>query len=400
VTLLVEPDPAQAETLSFAIGGEVTVLDGVHEVNRRFEQDPAELLVVLGPEVEQSMALGLAEDLRLKRPHVGVVLLRRRVDVVVMGYALRAGIREVVDPDDLAALGSACNRSLEISRRLAGTATAGGDARVEGRVVTVFSAKGGCGKTTVATNLAASLAADGERNVCIVDLDLAFGDVAIALQLMPTRTITDSAAMVGTMDEQGVRSLVTPHSPGLDTVLAPTEPGQAERVDVKVVGELVRVLRRMYDYVVIDTPPAFSEHVLAAFDASDCYILLATLDIPALKNLRLTLEMLELLGYPQAGWLVALNRSDSKVGLAVDEVERTLRSPVLVQIPSSRAVPASINKGVPIVLDDPSHAVSQAVRQLSRLVAERSGASPHQTPPPEPSGRRGRLSVLRRGGAR
>ncbi len=94
----------------------------------------------------------------------------------------------------------------------------------------------------------------------------------------------------------------------------------------------------MYRYVVIDTPPAFSEHVLSAFDLSDAYVLLATLDVPALKNLRLTLDMLDLLGYPRSSWLVVLNRSDSKVGLAVDEVEKTLRSPVAAQIPSSRAV--------------------------------------------------------------
>jgi pilus assembly protein CpaE len=401
VTLLVEQEPDLAETLAFAVGGQVTVVDAVHEVARRLEQDPAELLVVLGPHVEQSLAFGLAEDLRLNRPHVGVVLLRRRVDVVVMGHALRAGVREVVDPEDLTALGAACSRSLEISRRHAGTAGLSADASPEGRVVTVFSAKGGCGKTTVATNLAATLAGGGEANVCIVDLDLAFGDVAIALQLVPARTITDTSAMVGTMDEQGVRSLITPHSPGLDTLLAPTEPGQAERIDVKVVAELVRVLRRMYDFVVIDTPPAFSEHVLAAFDASDCYVLLATLDIPALKNLRLTLEMLELLGYPQANWLVTLNRSDSKVGLGVDEVERTLRVPIAVQIPSSRAVPASVNRGVPLVLDEPAHAVSQAIRQLAGIVVERVGATPHRAHHEAQPVRRGRtLSMLRRGGSR
>jgi pilus assembly protein CpaE len=401
MTLLVEPNPELAQTLAFAVGGQVTVIDAVHEVTRQLEQDPSELLVVLGPQVEQSQAFALAEDLRLNRPHVGVVLLRRRVDVVIMGHALRAGVREVVDPEDLTALGAACSRSLEISRRHAGTSGLAADATPEGRVVTVFSAKGGCGKTTVATNLAASLAAGGESRVCIVDLDLAFGDVAIALQLVPARTMTDTSAMVGTMDEQGVRSLVTPHSPGLDTLLAPTEPGQAERIDVKVVAELVRVLRRMYDFVVIDTPPAFSEHVLAAFDASDCYVLLATLDIPALKNLRLTLEMLELLGYPQASWLVTLNRSDSKVGLGIDEVERTLRVPIAVQIPSSRAVPASVNRGVPIVLDEPTHAVSLAIRQLAGIVVQRVGITPHQVPQEAQPVRRGRgLSVLRRGASR
>jgi pilus assembly protein CpaE len=400
MTLLIEPDAELAETLVFTMGSQVTVLDATHEVARRVEQDASEVLVVLGPGVDQSLAFGLAEDLRVTRPHVGVVLLRRRVDIAVMGQALRSGIREVVDPDDLAALGAACNRSLEISRRLASAAGLATDAGPEGRVVTVFSAKGGCGKTTIATNLAAVLASGGRARVCLVDLDLAFGDVAIALQLVPARTITDSSAMVGTMDEQGVRSLITPHSPGLDTVLAPTEPGQSERVDVKVVGELVRVLRRMYDFIVIDTPPAFSEHVLAAFDASDCYVLLATLDIPALKNLRLTLEMLELLGYPQSSWLVALNRSDSKVGLGVDEVERTLRVPIAAQIPSSRAVPASINRGVPLVLDEPAHPVSGAIRQLASTVVARVGPG-RDEPPPAQHHRRGRsLSVLRRGGGR
>lgn len=400
MTLMVEPDAELAETLAFAVGSQVTVLDAVHEVSRRLEQDPSELLVVLGPDVDLSMASDLAEDLRVTRPQVGVVLLRRRVDVAVMGHALRSGIREVVDPEDLAAFGAACNRSLEVSRRLANASGVSAEAAPEGRVVTVFSAKGGCGKTTVATNLATVLAAGGSAQVCLVDLDLAFGDVAIALQLVPARTITDSSAMVGTMDEQGVRSLITPHSPGLDTVLAPTEPGQAERVDVKVVGELVRVLRRMYDFVVIDTPPAFSEHVLAAFDASDCYVLLATLDIPALKNLRLTLEMLELLGYPQANWLVALNRSDSKVGLGIDEVERTLRVPIAAQIPSSRAVPASINKGVPLVLEEPGHPVSQAVRQLATTVISRAGSARGDRDAVLPTRRSRSLSMLRRGGGR
>ncbi|MFL6099591.1 MAG: CpaE family protein [Actinomycetales bacterium] len=401
MTVLLEADPATAETLAFGIGGQVTTVEAAHEVPRRLEQDSGELLVVIGPGVEQGLALGLAEDLRLNRPHVGVILLRHRVDVVIMGHALRAGVREVVAPDDLTALGAACARSMEISRRQVGAAGAASDLAPEGRVITVFSAKGGCGKTTIATNLAATLAAGGQSRVCLVDLDLAFGDVAIALQLVPARTMTDSTAMVGTMDEQGVQSLVTPHSPGLDTVLAPTEPGQAERIDVKVVGELMRVLRRMYDYVVIDTPPAFSEHVLAAFDASDCYVLLATLDIPALKNLRLTLEMLELLGYPQANWLVALNRSDSKVGLGIDEVERTLRVPIAAQIPSSRAVPASINRGVPLVLDEPGHVVSQAVKQLASVVTERVGMPSRLAGAVPDAHRKGRtLSLLRRGGGR
>ena len=399
MTLLIEPDAERAEAIRFALGGDVAVLESVPDVTRRLDEDPYEMLVVVGPDVDLTLALDLAGTLQLDRPHVGVVLMRHRIDVVVLGQALRVGVREVIVPDDLGGLAAACRRSVEISRRRVGASGASVEQRVEGRVITVFSAKGGCGKTTVATNLAATLVADGTSRVCLVDLDLAFGDVAIALQLVPARTITDAVSMAGTMDEQGVRSLITPHGSGFDTLLAPLEPGEAERIDVKVVSELVRVLRRMYDYVVIDTPPAFSEHVLAAFDASDSYVLLATLDIPALKNLRLTLEMLDLLGYPRSSWLVVLNRSDSKVGLSTTEVERTLKVPIAVQIPSSRAVSASINRGVPIVLDEPGHAVSQAVRQIAGLAVERVGGQ--SLTPPAPSGRRQRpLSVLRRGGGR
>lgn len=171
--------------------------------------------------------------------------------------------------------------------------------------------------------------------------------------------------MVGNVDAQGLSSLVTPHSPGLDTVCAPLEPGDAERIPVSLVIELLRVAKAVYDHVVIDTPPAFTEHVLASFDAADRYVLPATLDVPALKNLRLTLDMLDLLGYPRESWLVVLNRSDSKVGLSVQDVETTLRTSIAALVPSSRAVSASINKGVPIVLDEPDHPVSVVIRRLA-----------------------------------
>ncbi|MGN6244746.1 MAG: AAA family ATPase [Motilibacteraceae bacterium] len=364
MTVLLEPDTGAAEALAFALGGEMTRVDTPHALTRVLDDNPLELLVVVGADVDLAVALQVATGYRTARPELGVVLLRRRVDVAVLGQALRSGVREVVNPDDLTALADACRRSVDVSRRLLGSTAAQSHA-AEGRVVTVFSAKGGCGKTTLATNLAVALADGGRCRVCVVDLDLAFGDVAIAMQLVPARTIVDAVAMQGSMDAQGVSSLVTPHSPGLDTVLAPLEPGEAERIPVSVVTELLRVLRTMYDFVVIDSPPAFTDHVLAAFDLADTYVLLATLDIPALKNLRLTLDMLDLLGYPRESWQVVLNRSDSKVGLAVADVEKTLKVPIAVQVPSSRAVSASINKGVPIVLDEPNHPVSQAIRALA-----------------------------------
>ncbi|GAB4068341.1 hypothetical protein GCM10028777_27130 [Angustibacter speluncae] len=404
MTLLIESDPQLVESYSFAIGRDVSVVEALAGAHRHLDEQPDELLVVVGPSADLALSLELASALQVERPHVGVVLVRRRVDVTVLGQALRAGVREVLTPGDLSALGHACRRSLELSHRMAGATASGTDAASEGKLVTVFAAKGGCGKTTIATNLAFALSDGRSHDVCIVDLDLAFGDVAIALQLMPSRTIVDAVQMGDSIDEMGVRSLVTRHSAGVDTILAPLEPGEAERVDVAAVSHLLRMLKRMYRYVVIDTPPAFSEHVLAAFDLSDAYVLLATLDVPALKNLRLTLDMLDLLGYPRSAWLVALNRADSKVGLDVDEVEKTLRSAVSAQIPSSRAVSASINRGVPLVVDEPSHPVSAAVRDIADQLRERlrhgpTAASVDVTAAgPAPSKRR--FGLLRKGGRR
>ena len=362
MTLLLETGPVSADSVQFALPSPVATVESVPAAMRHLADNRGELLLVVGPDVDQGSALELAEQLRIERPEVGVVLMRRRLDVTVLAHSLRAGVREVVVADDHAGLSEACRRSLELTRRMLGVSGATGSR--EARVITVFSAKGGCGKTTVATNVAAALAAGGRSSVCLLDLDLAFGDVAIALQLVPARTAIDAVAMSGSIDEMGASSLVTPHSKGLDAICAPLEPGEAERIPASTVVELLRVLRRMYDYIVIDTPPAFTEHVLASFDVSDVYILLATLDIPALKNLRLTLDMLDVLGYPRESWQVVLNRSDSRVGLSVDDVTRTLKVPLATQIPSSRSVSASINKGVPIVLDEPKHPVSTAIKQL------------------------------------
>jgi len=373
MAILLDSDRDNAARYSFAIGGGATVVDTWPMLTKELADQPGEVLVVIGPDVPIEGALAFAEAQRRERPVLGVLLLRRRIDVTVLGAALRAGIREVVTPEDTNAIVDACRRSVEISHRAIGWQP-DESPTTEGRVVTVF-----CGKTTMATNLAATLAAGGRRSVCLVDLDLSFGDVAIALQLFPTRSMVDAVAMRDTLDEAGVRSLLTPHSAGLDTLLAPLEPGDAAKIPTAVVSEVLRVLRRSYDYVVVDTPPDFKDSVLAALDLSDVYVLLTTLDIPSLKNLRLTLDMLDLLGYPREHWQIVLNRSDSKVGLNIADVEKTLKVPIAAQIPSSRAVSVSINKGVPLVLEHPNHSISSALRVFAdeRILSGKVTAKSH-----------------------
>jgi pilus assembly protein CpaE len=319
-----------AERLLYSIGGDVHAVDSLIEAAWMLDRDPREILVVIGPRAPASEALAFAAQLRMSRPAVGVILTRHEADVALLTHALQAGIREVVRAGDDAELIAACRRSYEVSRRTAADTPAVQQAERHGQVITVFAAKGGCGKTTLATNLGVVLANGTGQQVCIVDLDLAFGDVAISI------------------------------------LLAPVTPGDAEKITPALVGELLTVLRGIFDYVVVDTPAQFSEHVLIAMDCSDHHVLLTTLDVPALKNLRVTLDMLDLLSYPKDIRSVVVNRADSKVGLSLEHVEHVVRCPISARVPSSRAVPISINKGTPITLDSPAHPVSQAITRFAQ----------------------------------
>jgi len=366
MTLLLHIDPVTAPPLLGALGPGARHVSSLPELRSALKADPVLDLVVVGPDVDLELALDLASDQRLSRPALGVVLVRARVDSGLLTRALRAGVRDVVNADNLTVLADACERSRLLTRQVSGQDAQATAAAKRGQLVTVFAAKGGCGKTTMATNLAATLADGGRQEVCLVDLDLAFGDVAIAMQLSPSRTLSDASHLSGSLDEGAARSLVTHHSPGLSIIAAPMEPGTAESLPVRMVSDLLDVLKGMYDVVVVDCPPAFTDHVLAAFDRSDHFVLLATLDVPALKNLKLTLETLGMLGYARDSWHVVLNRSDAKVGLTVADVQKTLRHPIAVQVPSSRAVPSSINRGVLITLDQPGHPVSTAISRFAR----------------------------------
>lgn len=362
MTILWDSDPAAAETYQFAVSDRIEVVEVPQMVTRALTSNPAEVLVIVGPDVDLQAASTLTEQLRGERPEVSVILLRRRLDVTILGQALRAGFREVIASDDLTSLSSACRRSLEISHQLLGVS--GGAPALDGRVIMVFNAKGGCGKTTIATNLGTYMASTGAR-VLLVDLDLAFGDVAITLQLRPEASVGDLVAMTGHIDAQGLASVITKHDSGLDTVCAPNQLSEADRISGATVAEMLRVARRSYEYVVIDTPPAFSEHVLAALDLCDMLVLLATLDIPSVKNLRLAMDTLDLLGQPGDGRIVMLNRSDAKVGLRIEDVVAAIKHPIAAMVPSSFHVPASVNRGVPIILDEPKHPVSLALRSFA-----------------------------------
>jgi Flp pilus assembly CpaE family ATPase len=367
VTILFEPHRRDAQQFAVLLGSDVHTATTTADLAAMLRQNQGEMLAVLGPGVELDEALAIAAEYRVARPAMGVILLRDRLDVGLLGEAIRAGVREVVAANDPAGLLAACARSLEVSRQMApvNVRRTGVGAEFDARVITVFAAKGGCGKTTLATNIAIALAAGGARRVGLIDLDLAFGDVAIMLQLVPERSIADAVGLGDQLDETAARALITPYAPGLDTLLAPAGPAEAERVTQGLVADVLRIARGMFDFLVVDTPPQFTDHVLTALDASHVHVLLTTPDIPALKNLRITLDTFDLLDLPKESRVVVLNRSDAKVGLTASDIERVIRVPIMAHVPSSRDVPVSINRGVPIMVDNPQHPVSKAIRDFA-----------------------------------
>jgi pilus assembly protein CpaE len=393
MTILYEQWDQHAQRLASLLGVGVTVVATAQDLVEAINTDPEEVLVVFGPSTALAEAVAFAEQSQTRRPALGVILLRQHLDGSVVAEAQRAGVREVVAIGDGKAIVEAGARSVEASRQHAGVNGAPGpDGPTEGQVIAVFSGKGGTGKSVLATNLAVALAATRERRVCLVDLDLSFGDVAIMLELAPSRTIANAVPVADRIDETGLRTLLTRHRSGVDALLAPVQPADAEQVSRDLIAEILHLARGAFDVVVVDCASHLNDQTLAALDAAHHYLLPTTPELPALKSLRVTLDTFDLLDYQRDRRLVVLNRADSRVGLSTSDVERAVRMPVAAFVPSSRDVPASINKGIPIVLDQPGHPVSIAIKEL---------AGKRFSGRPAPSHRRrrllSRLSETRRG---
>lgn len=374
MALFLDTSRGDSDATAYAIGDDVVRVASAHLLTRALEDKPDEMLVVIDADYDLASALAVASDYRTRRPSLGVVLLRRRIDVSLMAQALQAGVREVVAADDLQAIAAACKRSRDVSARQLGTTAAVG----QGTIITVFSSKGGCGKTTLSLNLAVALTAIEKRKTILVDLDLQFGDVGISLSMPSSPTIANAIPMAGKLDATGIASLVHHHPSGLDLLLAPMTPEEVERIPGSLITEILQLLRSEYECVVIDSPPAFTDTVLAALDLSDTYVLVTTPDIPAIKNLRITLDTFDELGYPRSAWQVILNRGDEMNGLELSDIEAALGSNVHLVIPQSFDVSRTGNRGVPIVDDLPKHPVSQAIIKLANmqrgLEGERVGA--------------------------
>jgi pilus assembly protein CpaE len=252
-------------------------------------------------------------------------------------------------------------------------ATAPGKPKRDGRgqVFALFSPKGGAGRSLLATNLAIALRGATEKRVILVDCSLQFGDVGVLLNLTSAHTMAELADKKGKMDSELLDVLLTPHISGIKTLLAPPRPEQAELLSSDHVRELLTVLQRMFDYVVVDMASALNDLSLTIFDIADKILLVTTPDIPAIKSTRLFLEVTSALGYPADKTKLIVNKANDRVaGIGPAEIAASIRQPVLVSIAADeRSAYMAVNQGIPSIMNNRTSPIAQGAIKLAQLLS-------------------------------
>jgi pilus assembly protein CpaE len=374
---VVESHVPTRERIMGLLGDGVTPFSTVEELAARLT-GAVPVVAVLGPSCSDEATLAVSERVQREYPLMATILVVDELSTQLLQTALRAGVRDVLAlTGESGALAQAVQRvaiSLDQAPRSAVLPTPATptpeDAEplpsVDGQVITVFSTKGGAGKSMLSTSLAVELARRSDQPVCLVDADLQFGDVAVMLKLTPHHTIVDAVSVLDRMDPPLLESLLVTHEPsGLRVMPAPLEPAFADQVGATEMVSIVEMLRSFCGYVIVDTPAYFNDVVLGLVEASDRVLLVAGMDIPNIKNVKIGLQTLRLLNTPMEKLLLVLNRANSKVKLDVGEVERTLQVKADVLIPSDICVPQAVNKGEPVVMHAPKSGVSRAIQQLA-----------------------------------
>ena len=326
-------------------------------------------VLVLSPEVKEADALGLAEFVGRTSPGTAIVLVRDHTWNGLLPAAMRAGIRDVVDmtqgTDELReAVERAIAWAANLRSATVAATTEGGGRAQRGHIMSVFSSKGGSGKTFLTTNLATAIAQVTGADTAVVDLDVDMGDVFTYFGREPSASINDLMELGEGADHDKIREVGVEVAPHTWAFGAPPDPA-AEAPAGEAVGKFLRSIRNEFPFVIVDASVDYSDSALVCFDLSDMICLVTALDVVGVKHLSKALDTLLTIGLPRDRFRVVLNRADSKVGLDASDVERVMKIQVDAMIPSSRAVPTSLNKGRPVVLDEPNSEVSQAIHQLA-----------------------------------
>lgn len=364
--LVVDADERFVEKArSLLDGHKVHWVRNLSDGQRRLLEEGIELAVI-GPSFAHEAGVAESALLLDVQPDLPLVLITDALHPAVLRAAIRVGFKDVIDlPLTAAKIDEMLEHIEQVHRREEEDRSK----HRMGKVITIMSPKGGAGKTMTATNvgLALAMAGDPER-VVILDADLQFGDVSICLQVDPQHTIVDVARDIDKMDEQYLESLLSRHRSGMRVLAAPLEPSLADEVSTQVVVKTIGMLKRMFDYVIIDTAPFLDEPVLSILERSDIVLLVVDMDLPSVKNAKLALDTLRLIKFPFEKIKLVLNRVNSKARLDVDELERSLGLEVQAAISSDKLVPRAVNEGEPVVSLYPRSRVARDLRGVARLV--------------------------------
>jgi pilus assembly protein CpaE len=365
-----------------------------HEPTQR---DAADVLIVACADYDGVIGDYITAANRVA-PGRPIVLLCTAATNGYIGDALEAGADEIVaaatDGDLALARGMSEQLAFTVEKAIArrhggnGNGAANGGAGVAlGRMICVLGLKGGSGKTLTSANLAVTLADEG-HTVALVDLDLQFGDVGLALGTSPERTVYDLVTSGGSLDAEKLSDFLMVHPSGARALLAPARPDQAGVVTPEFLRDVYQLLRETHEFVIVDTPPSFTPEVIGAVDASTDACVVAMLDSLSLKNAKLGMETLELMGY-EGTVRVVLNRADTNVGIAPEDVVTIMGRVPDVLVPSDRGVVRSVNEGEPIALSQRRSDAARAFRALAAMYTpDTNGNGSHA---------RRRVRLLRRG---
>lgn len=313
------------------------------------------------------------EAMSIRFPRVAVVIISVQGEQEYLKKAMMAGAKEyMIKPFTADELTSTIKKVVELNRRRSEILApvqphAVAAAKPKPKIISLFSAKGGVGKTSIAVNLAVGLAHKTRTRVALVDLDLQFGDVAVMMNIHPKRTIAELIQENTQLETDYIESYLYERN-GVRVLSAPNKPELAEIINDEGVTKTLNALAESYDYIVVDTPAAFNDVTLAALDMSDTILMVTTPDLPALKNNKRSLDTMKTLSLYDKVKLI-LNRSSGGFGVEEDDVERSMDMRICIQFPSdARLVVASMNRGMPFVLVEPGSMMAKSVNSVITLI--------------------------------
>ena len=328
-------------------------------------------IILMSINISDTDAISTTENILLQVPEASVIIMGGQGEQERLHRALMAGAKiYLIQPFSGEELLNTIRKVYEQNQRLKSLLRQTTSATQSGKVISVFSSKGGAGKTTIAVNLAVTLAQRKNASIGILDANLQFGDVALYLDLAPRATISDAIVEADSLDENNLDTYMTPYNDRLSLMAAPTRPEQAGDITGGQVCAVLAQMKKKYEYVVVDTSSDFNDITLSVLDNSDVIVVLAGVDLPTIKNMKLCLEIMQSLDYGADKVRVVLNRANSTGGLSVREIEHSLNLKFCATVPSDgKTVMTSINKGVPFVISHSQTPVAQNVFLLAQQLA-------------------------------